>query len=263
MATGKRGATKSSGAAKAVAIGAVVLVLGGVCLAGALADDDGGTTVLPPIATERADTVPILKRATDAQGICYGWRLTDGSAVVNVGSSLGDGVPAEGDPRCPRWVQVAAEITYTAESSESEDSALVDVEGSADLDRSDLSTVRTGLARFGLTEDAFLDDPGWAVTRAAVSLPLLVAEVGAASPAPAAAATPASTPTPLPDAGNDLWRDRWGYLLTAVGLLLLTALLVTVGLVQRRRQRRPPTATATPATPRPADAAAGRTPERG
>lgn len=234
----------------------VVLVTGGICLAGVLADGDDSTVVPPPTASERADTVPLLQRARQSQGVCYGWRLEDGADVVSVGSNLGDGVAAEDNPQCPRFVQVVADISYTSESSEAEDHAYIGVEGSADFARGDLADVDSGLTRFGLTEDAFLDDPGWAVTRAAVSLPLLLAETGAVGPAPVNTAAPAAPPAPLPAAGNDLWRDRWGWFLGAAGLLLLTALLVTVGLVQRRRQRRA-------AAPSGQGQPAGRTPERG
>ncbi|MEU6203471.1 hypothetical protein ABZ814_07775 [Micromonospora musae] len=213
-----------------------VVVLVGICVAGGLSGDDD-LAVTPPTSTERADTVPILQQATAVQGICYGWTLQAGAEVVSAGSNLGEGAGVEGDPRCPSWMRVVADVTYVSESSESNDYAYVTVEGSADLDPSRLLAVGSGLERFGLTEDAFLDDPGWAVTRAAVSLPLLLAEAGGVSPVPVATATSAGPPPPLPAAGNDLWRDRWGYLLAAGGMLLVTVLLVTVGLVQRRRER--------------------------
>nr|WP_246158102.1 hypothetical protein [Micromonospora palomenae] len=88
-------------------------------------------------------------------------------------------------------------------------------------------------------------------------LPLLAVEAGLVEPAATPAAAGAA-PSPLPAGGSDLWRDRWGYLLAAVGLLLVTALLVTVGLVQRRRQRRG----VGPAKRPGAETAATRTPEQ-
>ncbi|SCL23420.1 hypothetical protein GA0070616_2722 [Micromonospora nigra] len=266
MSTAKRPATarpdkpaKATGWVVGLSIGAVVLAI----LIGVLAGDDNDSTfVPPPTATERADTVPILARAAQSQGLCYGWRLVDrgGLDALSVGSNLGDGVPVTDNPGCPRWIQVVAEIRYTSESSELEDSVLVDVEGSTDIDAIALIRVENGLERFGLTEEAFLDDPGWAITRAAVSLPLLYAETGAVEPAPAVTATPTASVAPLPDTSSDLWRDRWGYLVGAVVLLLITVLLVTVGLVQRRRQR-----AAAGTRPRGPAARAGgpeRTPER-
>ncbi|MFD0785792.1 hypothetical protein ACFQZ8_17960, partial [Micromonospora azadirachtae] len=174
----REGPAKKTGWKITAGVG-VVVVLTGSCIAGALNGDDD-LAVSPPTVTERADTVPILQQAAAAQGICYGWTLQAGADVVSAGSNLGEGVVVEGDPRCPRWVRVVADVTYVPETSESNDYAYVTVEGSADLDQSRLLAVDAGLERFGLTEDAFLDEPGWAVTRAAVSLALLLAEAGAA-----------------------------------------------------------------------------------
>lgn len=200
--------------------------------------DNDGTDVPPPTVTERADTVAILRAAAESQGICYGWRLENITDAVSVGSNLGDGVAVQDNPQCPRWVQVVADVYYPAEHSEAADRAYVFVEGSDDFRPGDLFSVTYGLERFGLTEDVFVDDPGWATTRAAVTLPLLVAEQGHAAPAPVVTAAPGAPPSPLPAAGSDLWRDRWGYLIAVASLFLIAALLVTVGLVQRRRQRR-------------------------
>jgi hypothetical protein len=232
-----RSAQQKSSSKAGVWVVVVSLVSVGVCVAAGIVNDDGGTAVLPPTAQERGDTVPILQRSTASQGICYGWKLQDfGYDEISVGSNLGDGVPVEGDPDCPRWIQVDADVYYAPESSESNDSANINVTGSADIPRTTLWEIDNGLQRLGLTNDVFVDDPGWAVTRAAVMLPLLAAEAGLAEPA--ATPPPAAAPSPLPGAGSDLWRDRWVHVLAAAGLLLVTGLLVTVGLVQRRRQRR-------------------------
>lgn len=235
-----KAAPKKKGGQAALVWGIVTLVLVGACVIGvAVGGDDDSTLVPPPTATERNDTVPILRQAFESQGICYGWRLEEGYGsddAVSVGSNLGDGIPVGGNPQCPRWVEVVAAVTYTSESSEAEDYASVTVQGSPDFEPSDLILMNTGLSRFDLSDDAFVDDPGWAVTRAAVTLPLLVAERGAASPEPVDTAAAPADPAPLKDAGSDLWRDRWGWLVGAAALLLITVLLVTVGLVQRRRQ---------------------------
>ncbi|TWJ24786.1 hypothetical protein [Micromonospora endolithica] len=249
-------------AKNALGWGIGLLVLAGVVVGISVTGNDGdGTAVLPPTATQRTDTVPILRSAFESQGVCYGWRLTRGYGgdPISVGSNLGDGIPAAEDPRCPRWVEVVGRVTYTLESSEADDRATVDVDGSADFPATDLILIERGLERFDLAPDAFVDDPGWAVTRAAVTLPLLVAERGRAEFAPVATAAPAAPPAPLADAGSDLWRDRRGWLIGAAVLLLITALLVTVGLVQRRRQRAAP-----PAVPvhRAGKDPSRRTPER-
>ncbi|MER7330871.1 MULTISPECIES: hypothetical protein [unclassified Micromonospora] len=238
---GKNSSPKA--AAWAIWLTTGLVVLG--CVVAGLANSDSGDEDVPsPTAQERGDTVPILQRSADSQGICYGWVLQDYfsySDPLSVGSNLGDGIAVEENPACPRWVQVDARVAYTSESSESEDFARIDVTGSADITTSQLLRIEQGLERFGLTEKVFIDDPGWAITRAAVTLPLLAAEAGLVEPAATPAATPAvdaATPAPLPDASSDLWRDRWGYFVAAFCLLLLTALLVTAGLWQRRRQLR-------------------------
>lgn len=215
-------------------VGIAAMVVVAILVAASLTDSES-TTVPPPTATERNDTVAILRDAAERQGICYGWHLQQryGDAV-SAGSNLGDGVSVAGHPRCPRWLQVTATVVYTDESSESEDSAVVTVKGSPGFD-DDSRDLTAGLSRFGLTEAAFVKEPGWAVTRAAVSLTLLVVESGAASPEPMVTTAPTEVPTPLPAAGSDLWRDRSGWLIGATGLLLIAVLLVVVGLVQRRR----------------------------
>ncbi|MEH0970066.1 hypothetical protein V6U77_02860 [Micromonospora sp. CPCC 205546] len=219
-----------------VVIGAFVLCCVGI---GVVNRSGGGNDVLPPTSQERGDTVPILQRSSASQGVCYGWVLKDYYAYrdLSVGSNLGDGVAVEENAACPRWVQVVARVAYTPESSESNDFARITVETSSDVPASVRLRMQNGLERLGLDEDAFVDEPGWAVTRAAVSLPLLAAEAGVVEPAPTPAAATAEA-APLPDAGSDLWRDRWGYLLAATGLLLFTALLFAAGFWQRSRQRR-------------------------
>ncbi|WP_428962692.1 hypothetical protein [Micromonospora fluostatini] len=246
MAAGKRSGQARRPATKpahsgltTVGLALVTVLVVGACVVGIVRRDDGSTRVPAPTAAERDDTVPILARAAEQHGLCYGWRLSDSSTeVVSVGSNVGVGIGVEENPQCPRWVQVEARVTYTSASSELDDSAFVTVTTSPDLDRTRLVGLRTRLERFGLTREVFVDDPGWAVTRAATVLPLLVAEAGVVEPLATTAPVPADQVPPLAAAGSDLWRDRWGQLLTVAGLLLVAVLLVVVGLVQRSRQRR-------------------------
>lgn len=241
---------------KSTALGWIIaLSVVAACVGVGIVNSDSSSSIVPPpTATERADTVAVLKRNAEAQGICYGWQLQESGQVISVGSNLGDGVPvASGGPTCPRWVQINANVTWTSSSSELSDYASIWMESSRDIDTTDILGVQRELERFGLTNDVFIDDPGWATTRAAVVLPLLMVERGAVGPVPADTAAPAAAPSPLPAAGNDLWRDRWGYTLAVAGLLLVTALLFTVGFVQRRRQRR------AAAQPVPVEPGGGRT----
>ncbi len=215
---------------------AVVAVLSTVVTACAPTEDNS-LVVPPPTATEQNDTVALLRDAAEQQNICYGWELEQGDGdVVSAGSNLGVGISVVDHPQCPRWLRVAATVDYTPQSSEVEDFARVVVEGSPEF-ISDLFELETSLSRFGLDGAAFLEEPGWAVTRAAVSLPLLVVERGVASPEPVVTSAPVAAPSPLPAAGSDLWRERSGWLIGATGMVLIAVLLVVVGLIQRRRQR--------------------------
>ncbi|MFG2056501.1 hypothetical protein ACGFI9_21005 [Micromonospora sp. NPDC048930] len=241
MAAAKPPATKHKAAIWVFWLTTGLVVLG--CVIAGVLNNDGSTDVPAPAADERADTVAILRSSTASQGLCYGWVLKDywsyGDDVISAGSNLGDGVRVEENPSCPRWVQVTATIRYVSESSESNDTAQVEVTGSPDIDSAALVRMRSGLDRLGLTDEVFIDDPGWAATRAAVMLPLLAVE---AELVEAVVATPApgpASPSPLPDAGSDLLRDRWGTLLAAVGLLLFAALLIGVGVASRRRATAP------------------------
>lgn len=209
----------------ALAIGALVIFL--------IPERASADSVSAPALSERNDTVQLLARAAKSQHICYGWSLSDGSRnVVSVGSNLGDGVAVDSSPQsCPRWIELTAMVTYTAESSEAEDWSSVSVNSSPGLESYGMAA---GLDRFGLDSGAFVDDPGWAVCRAATVLPLLAAEAGLADPAATPTAGPTAEVTPLADAGSDMWRDRWGYFAGAVGLLLGAVLLVVLGFAQRR-----------------------------
>ncbi|GAB3055521.1 hypothetical protein [Micromonospora schwarzwaldensis] len=235
----KAAATKAKDTRRQVLVWTVLIgITVGACVIGAVTGDSD-TTVGAPAADERSGTVPILRAAADSQGICYGWELLDGYRQVSVGSNLGDGTAVADAPGCARWIEVTANVFYTSSSSESNDSATIRVKGSDDIEFSDLSAIESGLGRFGLDEDAFVDEPGWAVTRAATMLPLLATERGLADPAATPTADPSVPAAPLPDAGSDFWRDRWKLLLTAVGLALLAALFITVGVRQRNRSTAP------------------------
>jgi hypothetical protein len=233
--------------------------------------DDGSTVVPPPTETERQETVTVLQRSAEAQGVCYGWRLLNGGSdvvsggpdvgnVVSVGSNLGDTVAVDSDPaRCRRWVEVVANVIYTDETSESEDSARVRVESSEPLSESQFTV---GLEQLGLGNDAFIDEPGWAICRAAVSLPLLMAEQGHAAPAPVPTVTPTAAPTPPPAAGSDFVRDRGGYMIAVVLLFVVTAVLFVIGWYQRRHELAVPPKPPGP-PPRPGPPPSGPPPYRG
>ncbi|MDP9798387.1 hypothetical protein J2S43_006899 [Catenuloplanes nepalensis] len=230
-----------------------------VALAGCATDNS--TTVPPPTTDQATETARVLAAATAVQGMCYGWDLradssSDG-APVSRGSSLGAQVPVDSDPtRCAEYIEVVARVTYTSASSEAEDSATMTVEtNSPRVTGADLAA---RLRTMGFTTSAFIDDPGFMVMHAALSLPLVTAEAGAATPVPATGSSAASDASlaALPPAGNDFLRDRWGFLVFAGAFVLAGLGAIGLGLWQRGRVKEPK-AWSTPkpgATPKPGPA---------
>lgn len=248
------GAKRVAGRLKLFGFAAVGLVVVVAWLVIDPPETDDSVTVAAPDARMSAETVAQLARASTVQGVCYGWQLTDGGSTVSEGSNLGPGTAVDSDPaRCPRWVKVHASVWYTSASSEASDSASAGISAAGVT-----APLETQLNRFGLGTGAFIDEPGWAICQAALMLPLLMAESGTVPPVPgtvgaapasgatqagaatptAAVAGPGSQPAALPAAGSDFWRDRWGYLLGGVFLLLVAALVTTIGWFERKHQHR-------------------------
>lgn len=216
---------------------------------------DDSAVVPAPSAEMRAQTAAILAQASAAQGICYGWHLISEGRTVSHGSSLGPDTAVDSDPdRCPRWMQVEARVVYTSPSSEISDWA------TSRIITSGLTTpAPIRLEEFGFTDSVFIDEPDRAICQAALVLPLLVVENGDAQPVPTPSATdtpPAAVPAALPDAGSDFWRDRWAHVLGAAFLLLVAALVVTIGWFERQHQRRPPALSGRAGTARKSQASA-------
>ena len=199
-----------------------------------------GDDVLPPTSQERGDTVPILQRSSASQGICYGWVLPGLLRVHGPqrrleprrgGGGRGElGLPALGAGGRPGRVHLGEQREQR------------------------LRPHHGGSLRRRLRHRPAADGERAGAARAEPRTPLSTSPAGRSpgppsrcrcSPPEAGLVEPAATPAaatadapPLPDAGSDLWRDRWGYLLAAVGLLLFTALLFAAGFWQRGRQRR-------------------------
>ncbi len=175
----------------------------------------------PADADELAAT---LAEATEEQDVCYGWDVSVDDAVAgnskSVGSNFGADRPVSSGS-CREHVVFNAYITYTSESSESEDSASYDVvSSSGDVTREDLDGLELDLD--GLTGE----DPDVVVGKAVVALPLLAADAGMAK---AIEATPETADAPADaaltdDPGSDWWRDNGGVLMWGIGLLLAGAL---------------------------------------
>jgi hypothetical protein len=178
----------------------------------------------------------VLAEATAEQGVCYGWNVSVDNVGVpedSVGSNRGAGIPV--DSACAKHVRLDVRITYTSESSESEDSASYDVSSSAggptraDLDALDLDWD-------GLTGE----DPDAVIGKAVTALPLLAADKGMAKPiaaAPETGAAPADAQL-TDDPGSDWWRGSGGAVLWGVGLLLAGGLFAWWVLRTNRARRR-------------------------
>ncbi|MDX6556874.1 MAG: hypothetical protein QOD86_3069 [Miltoncostaeaceae bacterium] len=209
-----------------------------------------GAAALPLLAPADAEELAAtLAEAEEAQGICYSWYIevedhSGGPSGVDAGSSRGVGhwFTAYSD-ECERIVALSGRITYTSESSESEDSAGIAVatKGLAD-------PVTSGdLERLGLTGGDLLgggDDTS--LINMVGALPLLAAESGAAPYVPYEANTaplmPGEHATGSP--GNDWWRKFWPYVLVAAALCGLAGSFIgfVIGGGLRARREGPSTA---------------------
>ena len=202
-------------------------------------------------ATELANQ---LAEATEAQGICYGWRInvSDPTGVeegVEAGSNQGPGEPVvTGGPGCERYVELTGGISYVSEYSDSEDSAGWTVE-------SNLPNPPTAqdLADLGYEAGDLLgEDNDLAILNAAGALPALVADRGAAKPVPFETERRAAGVggEPTGQQGSDFLREN-GTLLALCALLLVIGVLWFLKIRHDDRKwagRRTPSATSTTST---------------
>lgn len=166
------------------------------------------------------DLAATLAEATAAQDVCYGWHVRVDDQVSgdseSVGSDRGADRPVD-TTSCSKYVRLDVFITWTSESSESEDSASYDLVSSpGGPTRSDLDGLE--LDWDGLTGE----NPDVVIGNAVVALPLLAADKGMADPieaAPQTGSAPADASL-TDDPGSDWWRNNGGMLLWALGLLL-------------------------------------------
>jgi hypothetical protein len=186
----------------------------------------------------------VLAEAYTDQGVCYGWHVNVDNVGVqeeSVGSNFGAGKSAD-TGSCKATVEFWANITYTSESSESEDSSSYDVHSTpSSVTRDDLDAL--GLDFDGLTGE----DPDVVVGKAVTALPLLAADKGIATPlsaAPETATAPADAQL-TDDPGSDWWRESGGMLIWALVLMAASGLLIW-WILRVNRRRRPATVAAVP-----------------
>lgn len=189
-----------------------------------------------------------LAESERRHGVCFGWKLTDGSedaeqdygaddsvsdtdpaSSFDQGSSRGPNVAAE---TCSRWVEVRVTVAYTSASSENWSGVELDVAASDDFANSKLPDLDE-FAELGITAERIIDAPVQSTGHAALSLPLLLTQSGALNE-PAGGGNPQeSKPAkPLPPAegeGSLAW--FWIALLGVV--TLVAAGLGIAGAVRR------------------------------
>ena len=182
------------------------------------------------------DLAATLAEATAAQGICYGWDVDVDdvyTAKESVGSDRGAGIPVDVNT-CSQYVILTVSITWTSESSESEDSAYYDVTSSGG------GPSKTDLDGLELDWDGLTgDDPDVVIGNAVSALPLLAADkdmAKAIEAAPESGAAPADASL-TDDPGSDWFRNNGGTMLWGLGLLLAGG--VFAWWVFRSRPRKP------------------------
>ncbi len=169
-------------------------------------------------AGDQAELAQSLADAQAEQGVCYGWDVSLNGQRADSGSSTdGPGRPlAPG--ACEKWAIFVADLTWTCESCEAEDSASFDVQSNL----ADPPT-RQDLLDLGYSEsDLVGDEDDTALFEMAGALPLLAAQRGNARPVPFE--TPSAVPgtdRPQNSPGSDFVRTRWPLLVLCVGLISL------------------------------------------
>lgn len=211
----------------------------GCALALAVAAPAGASPVLD--SADAVELAQALAEATAVQDVCYGWRVSlvddsGGPSGDDVGSSFGPDVAL--DPgRCERWVILAGDIHYTAETAEAEDAAAVQVTSNLRP-----SPTLEDLRAFGVDGSLTDEDNDVVLLNMVGALPLAAAAKGHApyvefetSQAPAAQGEPTDSP------GSDVLRQWWPLVALCV-LAVLAGAFMLVGrvLTALHSRRRPP-----------------------
>jgi len=165
-----------------------------------------------------------LAEAYEAQGVCYGWSIdvdNEGIPQSSVGSNFGAG-QGLADQQCDKSVEFQATITWTSESSESEDSASYSVNGVPGGSMTDALDDLDIISEDGLVGDGVDTD----VYKAVAALPLLAADAGLAEPIEASPApeSDAGDAAPTDSPGSDFWRESgmlvlWGSVILLAGVV--------------------------------------------
>jgi hypothetical protein len=177
-----------------------------------------GTLLQPADETELAQS---LADATEAQDVCYGWKVFINGVVTDQGSSEGPRAPVGVGIGCKRYAQLEASLQYTCDSCEGDDSGAIRI----DSNLAHPPTVKD-LEDLGYhASDLVGDKDDVTLEKMVGELPLITAQRGDAplvAYEPAASVPKQDGPTNTP--GSDLLRDRWFGLVLFGGLLLFAPL---------------------------------------
>jgi len=197
-----------------------------------------GASLAAPLL-EEPDAVELAQDLADAtaeQQVCYGWEVTvddqsgEGASGVEAGSSAGPGVPLD-RASCPKYAVLQGGVSYTSESSESEDSAEIAID-------SNLARPPTvaQIESLGYSADDLLGDiDDQAVIDMTGALPLLVAEAGEAPYIPFEESTEPVPASDQPNAGpgSDWLRNYWWLPLLGLAAVGGVGYLVVKGVMSR------------------------------
>jgi hypothetical protein len=191
-------------------------------------------------AADRVELAQALAEATEESGVCFGYEVQLGGNTETLTNAGPDKLP-ETATGCPKGsVELDVNIIYTAESSESNDSASFRI----DTDVPGL-TSSAALRRLkdltGIDDDDFLGDKDdLALRNATAALPLLL---DGATPAELpAASTTASAPNGdrLTNPPASDWIRAHGLGIgIAFAVLLLAVILIVGGIIARRQAGQP------------------------
>ncbi|SDQ95034.1 hypothetical protein [Actinopolyspora saharensis] len=175
-------------------------------------------------------------------GICFGWKLTDGTndaedassdrpSSYDQGSSRGPNTPAD---VCDRWVELRVIVAYT--SSTSDDWSAVDLEVAKSPGLSLITPSTSDFAELGIDAETFIESPVDTTGHAALSLPLLLAQNNADFEIESAESSEGTAPQQsLPPADNGPQGvGRWIWM-SLLGLVTVVAVVLGIRGVRRER----------------------------